>query len=324
MLLGVDWPWEQVYLGSRDSYTLTYDDHSYPLTAVDFEVDDYSPTGPFLFSLTTPAWRVGYEADYGAKGLVYRPRQKDAVVIGGGRTAQPQQLEEWLNSHRPDLFLEGDRLIDEEGRLFAPRYTRRPYDPALLTPLEWEGVDLSKESQRPERRTDSIQYYTSAHLRVCGSFDVLLDDDGSGEAADLVGLRVDGRYLDVTLVHCKYSSKSTPGTRLDDLYEVCGQAMRGAKWRRQNGLRLLDHLADRATKYLRRNPGVSPYEIGGRKELFTIRDQAHLLRPRFHTVIAQPGLQAGQATDEQLLLLAGAEKFVRDVSAGDFTVYCSR
>ncbi|MEV8021428.1 DEAD/DEAH box helicase family protein [Streptomyces sp. NPDC086554] len=324
VLLGVEWPWEQVYLGSRDRYTLTYDDRSYPLTDVDFEVDDYSTTGPFLFSLTSPAWRVGYEADYGAKGLVYRPRQQDAVVVGSGRTAQPQQLEEWLNAHRPDLFLEGDRLIDEEGRLFAPRYTRRPYDPALLTPLEWEGVDLSKESQRPERRTDSIQYYTSAHLRACGSFDVLLDDDGSGEAADLVGLKVDGRYLDVTLVHCKYSSKSTPGTRLDDLYEVCGQAMRGAKWRRQNGLRLLNHLADRATKYLRRNPGVSPFEIGGRKEMFAIRDQAHLLRPRFHTVIAQPGLQAGQATDEQLLLLAGAEKFVRDVSSGDFTVYCSR
>ncbi|MFF7988130.1 hypothetical protein ACFZDK_55710, partial [Streptomyces sp. NPDC007901] len=40
--------------------------------------------------------------------------------------------------------------------------------------------------------------------------------------------------------------------------------------------------------------------------------------------IAQPGLQARKATNEQLLLLAGTEKFVRDTSAGDFTVYCSR
>jgi hypothetical protein len=39
---------------------------------------------------------------------------------------------------------------------------------------------------------------------------------------------------------------------------------------------------------------------------------------------AKPGLQAGKATNEQLLLLTGAEKFVRDTSAGDFTVYCSR
>ncbi|MDH6703011.1 DEAD/DEAH box helicase family protein [Streptomyces griseoviridis] len=321
-LLGVQWPW-QVYLGSRDRYTLTYDDRSYSLTDVDFEVDDYSPTGPFLFSLTAPAWRVAYQADYDTKGLVYRPREQDAVIMGSSPTAEPQPLEEWLNAHRPDLFLEGDRLIDDEGKLIAPRYTRRPYDPALLTPLEWQGVDLSKESQRPERRTDSIQYYMSAHLQATSSFDVLLDDDGSGEAADLVGLKVDGRYLDVTLVHCKYSSKPTPGTRVGDLYEVCGQAMRSAKWRRQNALPLLDHLHSRAVQYARRNGGISPYEIGDSKALFTIRDQARLLRPRFHTIIVQPGLQARKATDEQLLLLAGAEKFVRDTSAGDFTVYCS-
>ncbi|MFD5858784.1 hypothetical protein [Streptomyces chartreusis] len=322
VLLGVQWPW-QVYLGSRDRYTLTYDNRSYPLTEVDFEVDDYSPAGPFLFSLTTSAWRVAYQADYDTKGLLYRPRGQDAVIVGSGPTAQSQPLVEWLNAHRPDLFLEGDRLIDDEGRLIAPRYTRRSYDPALLTPLKWQGVNFSRESQKPERRTDSIQYYMSAHLRATSSFDVLLDDDGTGEAADLVGLKVDGRYLDVTLVHCKYSHKPAPGIRVEDLYEVCGQAMRGAKWRRGNTLPLLDHLHGRAVQYTRRTGGVSPYEVGGPKDLFAIRDRARLLRPRFHTVIAQPGLQAGKASNEQLLLLAGAEKFVRDTSAGDFTVYCS-
>lgn len=323
VLLGVQWPW-QVYTGSRDRYTLTYDNRSYPLTDVDFEVDDYSPTGPFLFSLATPAWRVAYQADYDTKGLVYRPREQDAVLLGSGPTAQPQPLEEWLNAHKPDLFLEGDRLIDDEGKLIAPRYTRRPYDTSLLTPLDWQGVDFSKESQKPQRLTDSIQYYMSAHLQATGAFDILLDDDGKGEAADLVGLKIDGRYLDVTLVHCKYSSKPSPGKRLNDLYEVCGQAMRGAKWRRGDALPLLDHLRDRAVQYARRNGGISPYEVGGPRELFAIRDQARLLRPRFHTVIAQPGLQARKASDEQLYLLAGAEKYVRDTSAGDFTVYCSR
>ncbi|MFD5025097.1 hypothetical protein [Streptomyces sp. NPDC058373] len=319
----MEWPW-QVFLGSRDRYTLTYDSVRYALTDVDFEVDDYSPTGPFLFSLTTPAWRVAYQADYDTKGLVYRPRERDAVIVSSGPTAEPQPLEEWLNAHKPDLFLEGDRLIDDEGKLIAPRYTRRPYDPSLLMPLDWRDVDLSKESQKPHRRTDSIQYYMSAHLQATGSFDVLLDDDGSGEAADLVGLRVDGRYLDVTLVHCKYSHKPTPGRRVEDLYEVCGQAMRGAKWRRGNALPLLDHLHGRAIQYAQRNGGISPYEVGNSKALFAIRDQGRLLRPRLHTIIVQPGLQAGKATNEQLLLLAGAEKFVRDTSAGDFTVYCSR
>ena len=321
VLLGVQWPW-QVYTGSRDRLTLRYEDTGYTLTDVEFEVDDYSPTGPFLFSLVTGAWRVAYQADYDTKGLVYRPRGQDAVVVSSGPNAQPRALEEWLNAHKPDLFLEGDRLIDSEGKLLNPRYQRRPFDAALLRPLDWQGVDFTKESQGPERLTDSIQYYVSAHLQATGSFDILIDDDGAGEAADLVGLKVNGPYLDVTLVHCKYS-KSTAGKRVKDLYEVCGQAVRGAKWRRGDVLPLLQRLHDRALKYARRHGGVSPYDIGGAKNLFAIRDQARMLRPRFHTIIAQPGLQAGIATDDQLLLLAGAEKYVRDTTAGDFTVYCS-
>ena len=163
----------------------------------------------------------------------------------------------------------------------------------------------------------------SAYLRRAGTFDVLIDDDGNGEAADLVGLKiVDGTYLDVTLVHCKYS-KDTAGTRVDDLYDVCGQATRSAKWRRGSVLPLLDHLRDRAQKYMNRNGGIFPYEIGDQRELLAIRDRARMLIPRFHTAIAQPGLQASHATTEQMLLLAGAEQYVRHVTAGDFTVYCS-
>lgn len=104
---------------------------------------------------------------------------------------------------------------------------------------------------------------------------------------------------------------------------MCGQAVRGAKWRRGYALPLLD-LHSRAVQYARRTDGVSPYEVGGPKDLFAIRARARLLRPRFHTIVAQPGLQASKVTDEQLLQLASAEKFVRDTSAGDFTVYCSQ
>ncbi|MET8330059.1 DEAD/DEAH box helicase family protein [Streptomyces sp. NPDC005181] len=321
VLLGVGWPWE-VYLGSRSRLIVNFGGRRYPLTDVDFEVDDYSPAGPFRFSLVTSAWRVPYEADYGDKGLVYRPLAEDVVVMSSGPRAEPRPLEEWLNTHKPDLFLEGDRQIDSAGRLINPGYERRPFDAALLQPLDWQGVDFRKESQRAERRTDSIQFYMSAHLRATGSFDVLIDDDGSGEAADLVGLKIDGGHLVVTLVHCKYS-KATAGKRVEDLYEVCGQAVRGAKWRRGDVLPLLEHLHSRAKRYTERN-GASPYEVGASKDLFAIRDQARMLRLRFHTIIAQPGLSAGEVTDEQLYLLAGAEKYVRQVTAGEFTVCCSR
>jgi hypothetical protein len=38
------------------------------------------------------------------------------------------------------------------------------------------------------------------------------------------------RSNNINLVHLKYSSKATPGARVDDLYEVLGQAGRGVVW----------------------------------------------------------------------------------------------
>ncbi|MFI5799760.1 DEAD/DEAH box helicase [Streptomyces sp. NPDC051677] len=322
VLLGVQWPWT-VYTANRDRLTIRFDDQRYALTDVGFEVDDYDRTGPFQFSLVTDTWRVPYRAEVGAKGLTYHPRGHDAAVISGsGRAPLTESLEEWLNANKPDLLLEGDHLIDDDSKLITPRYDRRPFDTSLLTPLDWSGIDFTVESQRPQRHPHSIQHRVSAHLQATTVFDVLIDDDRSGEAADLVGLRIDGEYLDVTLVHCKYS-KRRPGARVEDLYEVCGQAMGGAKWRR-NVESLLEHLRARAIHYSHRNPGFSPYEVGGHEDLLAVMEQARLLFPRFHTVIAQPGLQASTVTDRQLYLLAGAEKYVRQVTAGGFTVYCSR
>ena len=162
----------------------------------------------------------------------------------------------------------------------------------------------------------------SCQLRADEDFDVLLDDDRAGEAADLVGLAIRGTELHVTLVHCKYSSQSTTGARVNDLYDLCGQAMRGAKWRQQGTLPLLRHLDRRAQAAFART-GVSPYEVGTIGDLFRIRELAPQLRPRFHTVLAQPGLSAARATNEQLRLLAGSENYVRAVTRGTFEIVCS-
>jgi hypothetical protein len=62
-------------------------------------------------------------------------------------------------------------------------------------------------------------------------WEVVLDDDGTGEIADLVFLRRDGNRLEILLAHCKYSGGNAPGARVGDLYEVCGQAAKCHKAR---------------------------------------------------------------------------------------------
>ncbi|MFI7283438.1 DEAD/DEAH box helicase [Micromonospora chersina] len=318
VLLGLEWPWE-IFLGLGPGVAVTFANKTYPITDVGFAVDNFEPSGPFYFSLVTPAWRVRYRADFEPTGLRYRPLDDDAEVASRPRSVP---MMAWINKNKPTLLLEGDRMITAEDRLLAPRYDLPPFDRGRLTALDWDGVDIQVESQGAERRIDSIQAFMSAWLRNADTFDVLIDDDRAGEAADLVGVRVRESELLVTLVHCKYSSQPTAGGRLADLYELCGQAMRGAKWRQHGAGPLLHHLNRRAERYAQRT-GESPYEVGSINDLFRIRQLAPQLRPRFRTVLAQPGLSAQACTDEQLRLLAGAESYVRAVTKGAFDVYCS-
>ncbi|UAL29879.1 DEAD/DEAH box helicase family protein [Nocardioides rotundus] len=319
-LLAMEWPW-RLYLGTGTSLRVKHDSASLMLTDAELRVDDHSETGPFKFSVVTPTWEVAYEADFGPAGLHYRPTTQDDAEIHDHRDATTP-LSAWLNANKPTLFLSGDRMITDGDRLLEPRTELPPYDRNLLSAITWDGVDIRVESQGTERRADSIQAFMVRHLTDSQTFDVLIDDDRAGEAADLVGLRVDGNELHITLVHCKYSTSSTPGGRLADLYEVCGQAMRGARWRDHAGSPLLGHLDRRAAAYARRTGG-SAFETGDRETLFRIRERAPQLFPKMTTIIAQPGLSVAASTDEQLRLIAGAASYVQSVTKGRFEVYCS-
>lgn len=319
--LAMEWPWD-LYTGTGTSSRVTHNETGVLLTDAELRIDDYGVHGPLRFSIVTPAWELPYEGRFGSTGIHYRALGEEATVEGGRGTTAPLSM--WLNDHKPSLLLSGDRLITGDDRLLAPRSELPPYPRGHLRSLDWisNGVDITVESQGAERRQDSIQAYMARYLSENQTFDVLIDDDRSGEAADLVGIRVDKGDLHITLVHCKYSSKPEAGSRLADLYEVCGQAMRGARWRDHGAQPLLEHLDRRAAAYTRRTGG-SAFEIGDREALFRIRQQAPQLFPRITTIIAQPGLSIALSSDEQLRLIAGAASYVQTVTKGRFEVYGS-
>jgi superfamily II DNA or RNA helicase len=321
-VLAMEWPWE-FYTGKGTSSRLIHGGSGVLLTDAEFRVDDFSSSGPLQFSVVGASWEVSYRADFSTTGIRYQPAgENDAEVDNRRGIVAP--LSVWLNAHKPTLFLSGDRMITGDDRLLEPRTDVPPYPRSALRQLDWaaSGVNIRVESQGDERRPDSIQAFMAKYLLQTGSFDVLIDDDRAGEAADLVGVTVDRGDLLVTLVHCKYSTNATPGARLKDLYEVCGQAMRGARWRDNGAIPLLDHLDRRVCAYARRTGGTA-FEVGDRTRLFGIRQRAPQLFPRITTLIVQPGLSVAAATGEQLRLISGAASYVQSVTKGALEVYCS-
>jgi hypothetical protein len=321
-ILDMEWPWE-LYIGNGTTSRVGLGGSGVLITDAELRVDDFANSGPLRFSVVTSDWEIPYEVHFGATGAHYRPLDTTDAQVQDRRGATTP-LSVWLNNHKPTLFLSGDRMITGDDRLLEPRTEIAPYPRDALWPLDWlgNGIDIRRESQGPERRPDSIQAFMVRHLTQTQSFDVLIDDDRSGEAADLVGVRVDRGDLFVTLVHCKYSTGTMPGRRLADLYEVCGQAMRGARWRDNGALPLLEHLDRRVRAHARRTGGTA-FEVGDRPALFRIRQRAPQLFPRLSTLVVQPGLSIAASTDEQLRLIAGAASYVQSVTKGTFEVYCS-
>lgn len=319
-LLAMEWPWE-LYLGATGGPSLRHDNAVYPMLDTELRVTDHSDTGPFLFSVVTPAWEVAYIGTVGPAGLQYQAVGEDIEVeVGGPGRSVP--LSDWLRQHRPTLFLSNDVLITGDDRVLRARTNLEPFDRDRLEPLTWQGVNIRVESQGEHRRPDSIQAYVANVLRGEQDFDVLIDDDRAGEAADLVGLRIDGEELIVTLVHCKFSTKDTPGSRVADLYEVCGQSMGSARWRSNSVGPLFVHLHRRVRAFYQRT-GESAFEVGDLETLMRLASLAPQLYPRFVTIIAQPGLSAAACSARQLDLLAGAENYVRAVTKGPLRVLIS-
>ena len=156
---------------------------------------------------------------------------------------------------------------------------------------------------------------------------MVFDDDGSGEAADIVCLRTYGERLEVHLYHCKFSGGAKPGARIEDLYAVCGQAQRSIALRADvRGLLMnLRRRDDRRRRTAERagRPFVTRFERGNAETLKAMVRDLPRTRPEFTISIVQPGLSRSSASPSQLELLAVTETYLKDTYGIAMRVHAS-
>lgn len=320
VLLGVEWPWE-LRAQSAESTRLTFDGKTIEAVYCDLVPDTSRSTGPFNFAVSNGAWTVHYEAAVSTAGEVtYSCVATDEIQVVRPRSEMP--LSTWLNQNGLIFLLDDDRIV-EGGLLYRPKWDRSPFDPANLVAVDWTGTDLKVESQTEKKLVHSIQHRVVCDLLAeAEGWDVVIDDDGPGEIADIVAMRLDDQGLLVRLVHCKYSSDAVPGARVADLYEVCGQAEKSVAWRRSDLTPFFKQLARRAQAKHQRT-GVSPFEAGDAPGLLQLQAKSQVLRRRMEIVIVQPGLSAAQISQQQGDLLAAVESYIRTTINAPLTVWCS-
>lgn len=326
--VGVDWPVELLdYVESATtiSFGTTLNQQ---LTNVSIELRDYTDRGPIVLKVSCDQREVQVRLNFIGRGknsdfaFVYEGALRATIKRG-----MEYDLCVFLTENPPTIwFADGSRL--DGNVLIQLRTDATLYSRDRLVALDWTNIDLAKESQREERRPDSVQFRMIEHVKAEGRHEILMDDDGKGEAADIVGISLDNptlpKLIKVDLYHCKYSSAPEPGSRIDDMYEVCGQAQRSVLWlhNKDRQTDLFVHLLKREA--LRTENGrATRFEVGARERLVQIRDLSRTCRVTIRVFIVQPGLSKAKAADHQLAVLGVTEKFLQETYQVPLQVYCS-
>lgn len=166
-----------------------------------------------------------------------------------------------------------------------------------------------------------MQWETAQQLIRAG-FDIVFDDDGANEAADLVCIKEETDHIRLVLVHCKFSAKSTSGGRVKDVVEVASQAIRSARWPGRFN-ELVRHLQTRH-RTRRVELGRSLFLAGDRSSLSMMLKAARFKEVRPEIWVVQPGISKSRLKENQAVVLGAAAAYLKETLAIDLRIACSK
>lgn len=233
-------------------------------------------------------------------------------------------LYQFLNSNPPILwFVDGASI---EGNIFVELKNNELETFMVKDAIIWNweelGVDITVESQldktTKQKKENSIQFNVIKRLKDEGDYSIIFDDDGSGEIADIVAIAEEENDIRIDLFHCKYSHGKKPGSRVADLYEVCGQADKSVYWK-QDSVGMIDRMIDREIK--RNNP--SRFEKGDIDKLNIIKNKLYLHRATLNIYIVQPGVKIDKITEDMKAILSTSYSYCMDTFSVPLRLICS-
>lgn len=305
--LALDWN-GSTYSRNTDAVFLRLADAEVPFYDTELQLISQETHGDIRFAIQTETTSIAYRAEFTATGVCFVAEGDEALALIGRNTQLP--LSAFFKKEPPTIFFEQDALL-EDGLLYKVREDSiGVYDQNAISVWDWQGVDLAKESQRPEKRVDSIQYRVLRQVCQDSAWEFVFDDDSRGEAADVVAVRRDGRQMYIDLYHCKFAIGGSVGARVEDLYAVCGQVHKCIRWR-DHIEGLFHHLKMREASRIR-DGKPSRIEKGDAKLLIELLNHAHFLNPVIRIFIVQPGLSKSKATIEQLRLLGATSTYLEE------------
>lgn len=246
----------------------------------------------------------------------YRYSSDRATLLIGSKE---HDLIDYLDRERMRLLQADGSILIGDYRYFTHAALNVPLPSTLLSTWDWGSTNIHRESMAHPADFDSVQGFTLQ--KIFDSYDIIFNDDGAGEIADLVAIREAPDHIAVDLYHCKYcGTGQRPGARVDDAYVVAGQASRSAKWLHK-GPALFQRLLDRYSAS--EGNGTQRLLKGTPPQIDILRLKARDIEMRMGFFIVQPAFSAANVTDSVMTVLGTSYMYLRDIANVDLRVIAS-
>lgn len=320
----IDWD-ESVYMYPESKISVINNGREYSLAFCSISITNPSDRGEVFFEIETPFDKIKFQKVLFLNNTTGQPyadfqinklESNNVEIKIGSRTCD---IVEYFKTNVPTVWyadgsaLQGNYLVELKQLI-------NPYPQNRLVSWNWTGVDLSKESQKVHPlRTDSIQYHVIQELQK-GDFNIIYDDDYSGEIADVITIKETDKNIHVQFYHLKYAKDGAVSAQISNFYEVCGQAQKSIHWKHKTGREFFEHLLRRVTKTDGGNER-SRLEKGIKDDLERLLSIAKNSKPMtFEIFIVQPSLSVSNASEGILIVLGVTNNYLKEVGNIDLTV----
>ncbi|SFD89897.1 Superfamily II DNA or RNA helicase [Pseudomonas citronellolis] len=312
---------EQAQMRFNDRQFVIFGSSEIPVFAVDLTLGDVGTNGEIVFRIESDEAKSEYALVISEEipgGYRHDHISGPAVTFRHGTlTAVP--LEEYLQKD-PFIVRYSDGTYSYNCYHIPVKLDAGLYQRDKLESWDWDGIELNKESMHKVGNQKTIQFRTFEQIN--GEFDIIFNDDGHGEAADLVCLKdVDDNTIRLCLVHCKGAHEARVSKDIRNFYIVCGQAQKSIA-AKHAGLPALYHdLKRRQETWVRE--GHNRFLKGNIKDLSYFKEKSRRARLEFEMILVQPGGSVASITDDALRLLATTELYLLKTTQAKLRVVLS-
>ncbi len=247
-----------------------------------------------------------------------QPLVADEIQPFVGRSDDRVPISEYLSEFVPQFRLEDFDIVDRDTLLEANK-SGEELSAQTLTIIDWGAEKINIEMEKPgvgDAKALSIFDWTRSYLKKKDCVFVF-NDDGAGEVADFISLELGADENWITFFHCKASGAESAGSRLQDIYDVSGQAIRSGIW--LSNRRLIDQLKHRMGL-----KGIKGIENGTLETLSDAFSPANFQKLRFRNVIVQPGISASKLKERPEQVLVATKHSVVAAGFHEFLIFCSK